>query len=101
MLVVQAYMESLGLVGILKNLCLLTGEYLFGDSSHTGAGQALHTQCCPFTFSCGKSDKQWGGGHSENKNVGLPGTHPTKVAKALQDLLVKEAGLGWVCQGLV
>lgn len=36
-----------------------------------------------------------------SKNVGPPGTHPTKVAKALQDLLVKEAGLGRVCQGLV
>ena len=33
--------------------------------------------------------------------MGLPSTHPTKVAKALQDFLVKEAGLGRVCQGLV
>lgn len=44
---------------------------------------------------------QWGGGHFGNKNVGPPGTHPTEVAEALQDLMVKEAGLGWVCQGLV
>lgn len=67
---------------------------------NTEAGQALNTQCYS-TFSCGKGDKQWGGGHSGSKNVGLSGTHPTKVAKTLQDLLVKEAGLGRVRQGLV
>ena len=33
--------------------------------------------------------------------MGLPATHPTEVAEALQDLLFKEAGLGRVCQGLV
>lgn len=31
----------------------------------------------------------------------LIGTHPTKPAEALQDLAVKEAGAGWVSQGLI
>lgn len=33
--------------------------------------------------------------------LGLTGTHPTKTPKALQDLVVKEAGLGRVSKGLV
>lgn len=33
--------------------------------------------------------------------MGPMNTHPTKATKALQDLTVKEAGLGLVSQGLI
>lgn len=92
-----APMEPLGLVGFLKNLFLLRGKVSVTAHIIKGVARPKHSHL-PFHLS---PRHQWGGGHSGNKNVGPPATHPTKVAEALQDLVVEEAGLGWVCQGLV